>query len=140
MSFEPESGAAPPVAPPGEAVHPLVRPATVRGLWIGFALVLAALVLGDLLIHPHAGFGIDGSFGFHAWYGLGTCVAMVLFAKGLGVFLKRPDTWYDDASEAAPGGARAAAPNEAAHDFPAGSVGLEGPEAGGAARRTEPVR
>ena len=100
MSFEPESGAPPPVAPPGEPVHPLVRPATVRGLWIGFAVVLTGLVLGDLLIHPHAGFGIDGTFGFYAWYGLGTCVAMVLFAKGLGVVLKRPDTWYEEGAAA----------------------------------------
>ena len=137
MSFEPESGVAPPVAPPGEAVHPLVRPTTVRGLRIGFAVVLAALVLGDLLIHPHAGFGIDGTFGFYAWYGLGTCVAMVLFAKGLGVFLKRPDTWYDDTSEAASGGARAATPDGTADDAPARSAA---PGAGGAARRTRPAR
>ena len=95
MSFEPESGAPPPVAPPGERAHWLVRPATVRGLWIGFGVVLAALVLGDLLIHPYAGFVVDGTFGFYAWYGLGTCVAMVLFAKGLGLFLKRRDSYYD---------------------------------------------
>jgi len=24
-----------------------------------------------------------------------TCVAMVIFAKGLGIFLKRKDTYYD---------------------------------------------
>ena len=108
MSFEPESGAPPPVAPPGEPVHPLVRPGTVRGLWLGFGAVLAGLVLGDLLIHAHPGFGIDGTFGFYAWYGLGTCVAMVLFAKGLGVFLKRPDTWYGEGSEPDPDGAGAA--------------------------------
>ena len=36
-----------------------------------------------------------GIFGFYAWYGLGTCVAMVLFAKGLGVALKRRDDYYE---------------------------------------------
>ena len=95
MRFRPDHGVDPPVASPGERVHWLVRPGTVRGLWIGFGVVLAALVLGDLLIHPHAGFVVDGTFGFYAWYGLGTCVAMVLFAKGLGVFLKRRDSYYD---------------------------------------------
>ena len=95
MRFEPDSGTEPPVAPPGEPVHWLVRPATVRGLWIGFAVVLAGLVLGDLLIHPHPGFRVDGTFGFYAWYGLATCVAMVLFAKGLGVLLKRRDSYYE---------------------------------------------
>lgn len=102
MKHTPDSGIEPPVAPPGEPAHWLVRPGAVLGLWIGFGLVLAALVLGDLLIHAHPGFGIDGAFGFYAWYGLGACGAMVLFAKGLGVALKRPDTWYDEGRQAAP--------------------------------------
>ena len=104
MSFRPESGAETPVASPGEPMHRLVRPGTIRGLRIGFGAVLAALALGDFFVHPHAGFGVDGTFGFYAWYGLGTCVAMVLFAKGLGIFLKRRDTWYDEGGETAPEG------------------------------------
>ena len=99
MRHSPESGIEPPVAPPGEPVHWLVRPGTVRGLWVGFGVVLAGLVLGDLLIHGHPGFGVDGTFGFYAWYGLGTCVAMVLFAKGLGVLLKRRDGYYEGEGE-----------------------------------------
>ena len=79
-----------------EKLHWLLRPRTIRRLWIGSAVVLSLLVLADLLIHPHATFGIDGTFGFYAWYGLLTCMAMVLFAKVLGVLLKRPDTFYDD--------------------------------------------
>ena len=39
---------------------------------------------------------IDGWFGFAAAYGFLCCAAMVLVAKGLGVFLKRPDNYYDD--------------------------------------------
>ena len=62
-------------------------------------LVLAALLLADFAIHPHALFGLDGTFGFYAWYGLVTCMAMVLVAKGLGVFLKRPDDYYADGGE-----------------------------------------
>jgi len=79
-----------------ETKHWLLRPRTIRGLWIGFAVALALLVLADVLIHPQAVFGVDGTFAFYAWYGLLTCLAMVLFAKGLGVVLKRPDTFYDD--------------------------------------------
>jgi hypothetical protein len=48
------------------------------------------------VVHGHSYFWIDGTFGFYSWYGLLTCAAMVLFAKGLGVFLKRDDTYYDD--------------------------------------------
>ena len=79
--------------------HWLVRPRTIRGLWTGFAVVLTALVLADFFIHGHALFGVDGSFGFYAWYGLTTCMAMVLIAKVLGVFLKRGDDYYRVAGE-----------------------------------------
>ena len=102
MNPDAGGGIAPPTAPAGEPVHWLVRPRTIRGLWIGFGLILAVLVLGDFLVHGHPGFGIDGAFGFHAWYGLGTCVAMVLFAKVLGLVLKRPDTYYDPGPDGGP--------------------------------------
>lgn len=79
-----------------QELHWLVRPTTIRLLWRWGIAVLALLVLCDFLIHPHAAFGIDGTFGFYSWYGFFMCVGMVLFAKGLGVFLKRRDTYYDD--------------------------------------------
>jgi len=79
-----------------EEKHWLVRPKTIRGLWVGGIAMLIMLVLADFFIHPHPYFGIDGSFGFYSWYGLITCVAMVIFAKALGIFLKRKDTYYDD--------------------------------------------
>ncbi|CCQ73456.1 hypothetical protein [Magnetospira sp. QH-2] len=79
-----------------DKLHWLVRPATIRKLWIGGIILLVLLVLAELFIHPHPHFGIDGWFGFNAWYGFLTCAAMVIFAKGLAVFLKRKDTYYDD--------------------------------------------
>ena len=84
------------MTPEDQSRHWLVRPRTIRRLWIGFALILAALVLADRFIHPHPAFGVDGSFGFYAWYGLFTCMAMVLFAKALGVLLKRRDDYYEE--------------------------------------------
>ena len=79
-----------------EMKHWLLRARTIRLLWIGFIVVLSALALADVLLHPHALFGIDGTFSFYSWYGLLTCTAMVLFAKALGLLLKRSDTYYDD--------------------------------------------
>jgi len=79
-----------------ETKHWLVRARTIRRLWGGFAVVLAALVLGDFLVHGHASFGLDGTFAFYAWYGLVTCMAMVLVAKALGAALKRRDDYYRD--------------------------------------------
>lgn len=76
--------------------HWLVRPETIRWLWRGGLVILALMVLADFFIHTHSSFQIDGSFGFYAWYGLVVCIAMVLFAKALGIFLKRKDTYYDD--------------------------------------------
>ena len=75
--------------------HWLTRASTIKRLWIGSAIVLAATVLMDLVIHHHPYFGLDGTFGFGAWFGFASCVAMVVFAKALGAVLKRPDTYYD---------------------------------------------
>lgn len=76
--------------------HWLVRPRTIRMLWLVGLCLLALLVLADFAIVGHPHFGIDGTFGFYAWYGLVACAAMVLFAKAIGVVLKRRDTYYDD--------------------------------------------
>ena len=73
----------------------LVRPSSIRLMWIVFIAVLALTVLADFFIDHHGAFGIDGTIGFYAWYGFLSCVVLVLGAKGLGVFLKRKDTYYD---------------------------------------------
>jgi len=75
--------------------HWLTRKSTIRRLWIGSAVALAATVLMDLAIEHHPYFGLDGTFGFGAWFGFASCVAMIAFAKALGAILKRPDTYYD---------------------------------------------
>jgi len=82
--------------PQTSELHWLVRPATIRQLWIWGCVILAVTVVAQALVHMHSYFGIDGWFGFNAAYGFLACVAMVLFAKGLGAFLKREDTYYDD--------------------------------------------
>jgi sterol desaturase/sphingolipid hydroxylase (fatty acid hydroxylase superfamily) len=77
--------------------HWLVRPTTIRRLWIVFLGVLALTVLADFFVTPAAHFAIEATFGFNAWYGFLSCAAMILFAKGIvGFVLKRPDDYYDD--------------------------------------------
>jgi hypothetical protein len=76
--------------------HWLVRPATIRWLWILGCAGLALLVALDLVYPPHPHFVLDGVFGFGAWFGFLSCVALVLFAKALGVLLKRADDYYDE--------------------------------------------
>ena len=75
--------------------HWLARESTIKGLWVAFAAALVATVLTDLVVEPHPYFGLDGTFGFGAWFGFASCVALIIFAKGLGAVLKRPDTYYD---------------------------------------------
>lgn len=75
--------------------HWLVRPTTIRMLWVVFLGVLAATVAADLFVDSHAVFGIDGTFGFAAWYGFASCVILVGGAKLLGFVLKRSDTYYE---------------------------------------------
>jgi hypothetical protein len=77
--------------------HWLVRRRTIRGLCIVSGLALAITVLFDLAVDQYEVFGVEGIFGFAAWYGFLACVAMILAAKGLGFFLKRHDRYYDDA-------------------------------------------
>jgi hypothetical protein len=76
--------------------HWLVRRATIRQLWIWGGVLLALLIIADLFVHGHPVFGIDGMFAFYAWYGLLSCIAMVLFAKVLGTVLKRPEDYHGD--------------------------------------------
>lgn len=75
--------------------HWLVRPETIRKLWIGGGVTLAALVAVEAGVQTHGYFGLDGTFAFNAWFGFAGCVAMVAAAKGLGAILKREDTYYD---------------------------------------------
>lgn len=73
----------------------LLRSENIRTLWIIFIAVLVATVVAGLFVHQHEPFGIEDSFGFFAWYGFITCVGMVIFAKLLGIILKRPENYYD---------------------------------------------
>jgi len=76
--------------------HWLVRPESIRKLWIAFIAILTLTVLADLIVTHHPHFGMDGTFGFGAWFGFISCVVLVLFSKALGAVLKQPDSYYDD--------------------------------------------
>ncbi len=86
-----------PKARPGSATkeHWLTRPETIRRLWIGGLFALAGLVAVEAWVYTYGYFGIDGIFAFNAWFGFASCVAMIFISNGLGIFLKRGDTYYD---------------------------------------------
>ena len=79
--------------------HWLTRPEMIRKLWILFAIVLSITVLAELIVAHEPHFGVESIFGFNAWYGFLACAGLIAFAKLLGVFLKRPDTYYEGGDE-----------------------------------------
>lgn len=76
--------------------HWLVRPGTIRTLRRVFAAMLVLSVAADFLVAHEPYFGIDGYFAFNAWFGFLACAALIIFAEGVGAFLKRPDDYYDE--------------------------------------------
>jgi len=77
-----------------EKPHWLDQPRNVKLLWRGFLVVLVLTVLAEFLVPMHPHFAIESIFGFNAWYGFLVCALMIGVAKGLALFLKRPDTYY----------------------------------------------
>lgn len=61
--------------------------------WIIGLLILAASLGLEFIIHPHPNFEIDGALFFHAWYGFGACLVIIIVSKLLS-FLKRPEDYY----------------------------------------------
>jgi hypothetical protein len=66
----------------------------VRWLWRGFLVLLALTVMAGFFVDMHPHFEIERWFGFNAAYGFGTCLLMIVGAKLMGAFLKRPDSHY----------------------------------------------
>lgn len=81
---------------PGSDNHWLTRPETIRRLWWVFGAILALTVLAQAFITIKGKFPLESTFGFAAWYGFVCCVAMVLVARVLGWWLKRPEAYYDE--------------------------------------------
>ena len=79
---------------PNEQDSWLVRPSSIRLLWRIFWAVLALTVAAPAGIKVKGYFMVDGWFGFGALFGFLCCLLMVLFAKGLGYFLKRDENYY----------------------------------------------
>ena len=75
--------------------HWLVRPRTIKILWIMFSVVLALLVGADFFVAHHSLFGVDGLPSFSAVFGFISCVILVFGAKALGLLLKKPEDYYD---------------------------------------------
>lgn len=74
----------------------LERPETIKRLWAGLYIVCALTLVPEFFISRHPHFGIDGFFGFYALLGFVSCALLILIAKLGGVFLKRPENYYEE--------------------------------------------
>jgi membrane protease YdiL (CAAX protease family) len=68
----------------------------IRRLWQLFIAILALTVLAQFVIDVHPHFEVERPFGAYAIYGFAACAALILIARAIGLFLKRPDDYYRD--------------------------------------------
>jgi len=83
-----------------DKVQFLSRPRTIRVLWWVFSVVLVLTVIAQCFIYVKGYFTVDSWFGFAAGYGILCCLLMVLFARALGILLKRPRDYYRERDDA----------------------------------------
>ena len=79
-----------------EAPRWLDRAENVRKIYYSVWVACGLLLLAELFIDKHGEVEIEHVFGFHGFYGLIACVALVLAAKLLRHLLIRPENYYDD--------------------------------------------
>lgn len=80
------------------STHWLDRPSSIPKLWVGFVVVLSITVVAEFFVSLHPHFDVENFPAFNALYGFLTCILMIIVAKGLAIFLKRPDTYYREQS------------------------------------------
>ena len=80
------------------------QPTVSRKFWIALLLTCGVSVLLELSVHRHEHFESSDSafasatngFGFYVVLGFLACSSAILLAKGLGLFLKAKENYYDD--------------------------------------------
>ena len=74
----------------------LDRPENVRKIYYAVWIACALLLWVELLIDKHVETAVEHWFGFHGFFALVACVALVLVAKLLRCVVSRPEDYYDD--------------------------------------------
>ncbi len=70
------------------------RPGSVEKIVYALYALCAALFAADFFYHKHSYVAVEDFPGFYALYGFFMCAALVICARGLRVFLKRPEDYY----------------------------------------------
>ena len=80
------------------------KPTVSRKFWIALSVTCAVSILLEFLVHRHEHFESSDTafasatnwFGFYIALGFLACCSSILLAKGLGLFLKAKEDYYDD--------------------------------------------
>lgn len=78
----------------GRALLWLDKKKNVDRIVYGLYIVCAILFAADFLYHKHVYLGVEEFPGFYALYGFFMCAALVISAKIMRLFLKRPEDYY----------------------------------------------
>lgn len=60
----------------------------------GLFVLCAGLFLADFFYHKHTYMAVEEFPGFYALYGFFMCAGLVICARGMRIFLKRPEDYY----------------------------------------------
>ncbi len=107
--------------------HWLYRPHNWPRLWKWGGVILLFTVIAELFVDMKPKFGFADWFAFYAVFGFVSCLVMVVFAKWLGNWVKRPEDYYDGSGqpmEAA--GPAPELPPESAPELPPASLSKPG--------------
>lgn len=66
----------------------------VNRIVYGLYAVCAGLFVADFIYHKHSYLDVEDVPGFYAIYGFFMCAALVICARGMRLFLKRPEDFY----------------------------------------------
>lgn len=80
--------------PLGRALLWVDRPGNVDKIAYTLYAVCAVLFLADFFYHKHSYFAVEDVPGFYGMYGFFLSSGLVICAKGMRLFLKRPEDYY----------------------------------------------
>jgi len=78
----------------------IARPENTNTIWYTLVFICVALIVGDFVYHSfmhekHGYFSFETAIGFHAAYGFGAFIFVVLLGKELRKLIMRPEGYYD---------------------------------------------
>ena len=82
--------------PLGRALLWVDRPGNVDKIVYALAALCVVLFLADFAYHKHPHFAVESVPGFYGIYGFVMFTALILVAKTLRFFIKRPEDYYGD--------------------------------------------